>query len=133
MARPKKNQKSTSSPTKTVSSSQSPKKNKKRKYEPQNYKRYLFKILRQVHPERKGNKIGINHFAITTLNDMMIDIYERIVRDAAALCHRDKQHTLSSRHMQTAVRFNFPGELAKHAVNEGTKAVEKYYKSKTNK
>lgn len=28
--------------------------------------------------------------------------------------------------MQTAVRLLLPGELAKHAVSEGTKAVTKY-------
>ena len=33
---------------------------------------------------------------------------------------------LSSRDVQTAVRQLFPGELAKHAVSEGTKAVTKY-------
>ena len=27
---------------------------------------------------------------------------------------------------QTAVRLIFPGELTKHAVSEGTKAVSKY-------
>jgi histone H2B len=31
---------------------------------------------------------------------------------------------------QTAVRLLLPGELAKHAVSEGTKAVTKYTSSK---
>uniref|UniRef100_A0A7I4KFZ4 Histone H2B n=1 Tax=Brugia malayi TaxID=6279 RepID=A0A7I4KFZ4_BRUMA len=31
---------------------------------------------------------------------------------------------------QTAVRLILPGELAKHAVSEGTKAVTKYTSSK---
>jgi histone H2A len=34
--------------------------------------------------------------------------------------------TLSSREIQTAVRLLLPGDLAKHAVSEGTKAVTKY-------
>ena len=34
--------------------------------------------------------------------------------------------TLSSREIQTAVRLMLPGELAKHAMSEGTKAVAKY-------
>ena len=33
---------------------------------------------------------------------------------------------LSAREVQTAVRMLFPGELAKHAVSEGTKAVTKF-------
>ena len=34
--------------------------------------------------------------------------------------------TQTSREIQTAVRLLLPGELAKHAVSEGTKAVTKY-------
>lgn len=37
-----------------------------------------------------------------------------------------KKATLSSRDMQTAVRLVLPGELSKHAVSEGTKAVTKF-------
>lgn len=36
------------------------------------------------------------------------------------------QPTLTSREVQTAVRLILPGELAKHAVSEGTKAVTKF-------
>jgi len=36
---------------------------------------------------------------------------------------------LTSRDIQTAVRRFLPGELAKHAVSEGTKAVTKFYSS----
>ncbi|GBP94796.1 Histone H2B.3 [Eumeta japonica] len=35
--------------------------------------------------------------------------------------------------VQTSVRLLLPGELAKHAVSEGTKAVTKYTSSKTGK
>ena len=38
----------------------------------------------------------------------------------------NKTKTLSSREVQTAVRLMLPGELAKHAMSEGTKAVAKY-------
>jgi histone H2B len=41
----------------------------------------------------------------------------------------NKRGTLSSREIQTAVRLILPGELAKHAVSEGTKAVTKYTSS----
>lgn len=36
---------------------------------------------------------------------------------------------ISSRDIQSAVRMSLPGELAKHAVSEGTKAVTKYTSS----
>ena len=42
----------------------------------------------------------------------------------------NKRSTISSREIQTAVRLLLPGELAKHAVSEGTKAVTKYTSAK---
>lgn len=38
----------------------------------------------------------------------------------------NKTKTLTSREIQTAVRLMLPGELAKHAMSEGTKAVAKF-------
>ena len=38
-----------------------------------------------------------------------------------------KKSTISSREIQTAVRLILPGELAKHAISEGTKSVTSAY------
>jgi len=51
--------------------------------------------------------------------------------DACCVCvlqlsRVNKKPTLTSREIQTAVRLVLPGELAKHAVSEGTKAVTKF-------
>lgn len=46
-----------------------------------------------------------------------------------AACSYNKKSTLTSREIQTGVRLLLPGELAKHAVAEGTKAVTKYNSS----
>ena len=54
------------------------------------------------------------------------DIFERIAGEAAKLCRFSKKATLSSREVQTAVRLILPGELSKHAVSEGTKAMTKF-------
>ena len=50
--------------------------------------------------------------------------------EASKLAHYNKRSTITSRYIQTAVRLLLPGELAKHAVSEGTKAVTKYTSSK---
>ena len=42
------------------------------------------------------------------------------------LSRYNKKPTITSREIQTAVRLVLPGELAKHAVSEGTKAVTKF-------
>ncbi|KAL5018145.1 hypothetical protein ScPMuIL_003867 [Solemya velum] len=47
---------------------------------------------------------------------------ERIAAEASRLAHYYKRSTITSREIQTAVRLLLPGELAKHAVSEGTKA-----------
>ncbi|XP_017683055.1 PREDICTED: histone H2B-like [Lepidothrix coronata] len=55
--------------------------------------------------------------------------YDRIAGEASRLAHYNKRSTITSREIQTAVRLLLPGELAKHAVSEGTKAVTKYTSS----
>ena len=54
------------------------------------------------------------------------DIFEHIAGEAGNLDTSGEKATLSSREIQTAVRLMLPGELAKHAVSEGTKAVTKF-------
>jgi hypothetical protein len=43
--------------------------------------------------------------------------------DYVELASYSKKSTISSREIQTAVRLILPGELAKHAISEGTKSV----------
>ncbi|PIC34283.1 hypothetical protein B9Z55_013987 [Caenorhabditis nigoni] len=64
------------------------------------------------------------------MNSFVNDVFERIAAEASRLAHYNKRSTISSREIQTAVRLILPGELAKHAVSEGTKAVTKYTSSK---
>ena len=58
--------------------------------------------------------------------------FERIAAkpEASRLAHFIKRSTITSRDIQTTIRLLRPGELAKHAVSEGTKAVTKYTSSK---
>ncbi|GCC39537.1 hypothetical protein chiPu_0023608 [Chiloscyllium punctatum] len=68
---------------------------------------------------------------MSIMNSFVSDIFERIAGEASRLAHYNKRSTISSREIQTAVRLLLPpGELAKHAVSEGTKAVTKYTCSK---
>ncbi|KAL9703085.1 hypothetical protein quinque_006603 [Culex quinquefasciatus] len=55
---------------------------------------------------------------------------QRIAAEASRLAQYNKRSTITSREIQTGVRLLLPGELAKHAVSEGTKAVTKYTSSK---
>jgi histone H2B len=107
---------------KTVASGE---KKKRRRKKPESYAYFIYKVLKQVHPDT-----GVSSKAMSIMNSFMNDIFERLASEASKLSKINKTKTLSSRDIQTAVRLHFPGELAKHAVSEGTKAVTKYTTSK---
>ncbi|OQR86685.1 histone H2B isoform 1b [Achlya hypogyna] len=90
----------------------------------ESYSTYIYKVLKQVHPET-----GISKRGMSIMNSFINDIFERIASEAGKLSRYNKKSTLSSREIQTAVRLMLPGELAKHAVSEGTKAVTKFTSS----
>ncbi|KAK7257658.1 hypothetical protein RIF29_31794 [Crotalaria pallida] len=100
------------------------KKKKKSKKSVETYKIYIFKVLKQVHPD-----IGISSKAMGIMNSFINDIFEKLAQEASRLARYNKKPTITSREIQTAVRLVLPGELAKHAVSEGTKAVTKFTSS----
>ena len=69
---------------------------------------------------------GISKKGMAVMNSFVNDIFDKVMGEAAKLVRYNKKATLSSREVQTAVRLSLPGELAKHAVSEGTKAVTKF-------
>ncbi|XP_035695268.1 histone H2B [Branchiostoma floridae] len=100
-------------------------KGKRRRKRRETFGVYIYKVLKQVHPDT-----GVSSKAMGIMNSFVNDIFERIAAEASRLAHYNKRSTISSREIQTAVRLLLPGELAKHAVSEGTKAVTKYTSSK---
>ncbi|KAM5141812.1 histone H2A type 1-like [Mantella aurantiaca] len=98
---------------------------KRRKTRKESYAIYVYKVLKQVHPDT-----GISSKAMSIMNSFVNDIFERIAGEASRLAHYNKRRTITSREIQTSVRLLLPGELAKHAVSEGTKAVTKYTSAK---
>jgi len=94
-------------------------KKKKRNYD--FFSSYIFKILKQVHPDT-----GISNKAMLVMNSFVYDIMRRMINEGAMICSLSGKNTITSREVQTAVRLFLPGELASHSVSEGTKAVTKY-------
>ncbi|KAI3961619.1 hypothetical protein MKW92_050212 [Papaver armeniacum] len=97
------------------------KRKKKMKKSVETYKIYIFKVLKQVHPD-----IGISSKAMGIMNSFINDIFEKLANESSKLARYNKKPTVTSREIQTSVRLVLPGELAKHAVSEGTKAVTKF-------
>ena len=98
---------------------------KRRRKSKQSYSTYIYKVLKQVHPDT-----GVSSKAMSIMNSFVNDLFERIASESSRLAQYNKKRTITSREIQTAVRLLLPGELAKHAVSEGTKAVTKYTSSK---
>ena len=109
-----------------------------------NFIPYIKKVLQQVHP---GAEITKN--AAIQLNALLNIIGVLIAKKGSFLCGNEmvnkrprkkgsvkapkkvpvkkkRAGTCDSRCIHTGVRLIFPGELAKHAVSEGTRAVTKY-------
>jgi len=109
---------------KTAGKSKAPadgEKKKRKKARKETYSSYIYKVLKQVHPDT-----GISNKAMAILNSFVNDIFERIATEASKLASYSKKSTISSREIQTSVRLILPGELAKHAISEGTKSVTKF-------
>ena len=97
---------------------------KRHKKRHESWSTYIYRVLKQVHPDT-----GISKKGMSIMNSFINDIFDRIATEAGRLTTFSKKATLSSREIQTAVRLMLPGELAKHAVSEGTKAVTKFSSS----
>ena len=89
------------------------------------YSSYIFKVLKQVHPDT-----GISRRGMSVMNSFINDIFQRVATEAGQLVRYNRKATLSSREIQTATRILLPGELSRHACSEGTKAVTKYTSSR---
>ena len=85
---------------------------------------YIYKVLKQVHQDT-----GISKRSMAIMNSFINDVFERIALEASKLVRYNKKHTLSAREIQSAVKLLLPGELAKRAIIEGAKAVNKIAES----
>ena len=85
------------------------------------YSSYIYRVLKQVHPD-----VGISKRAMAIMNSFVNDIFERLADEAINLARYNNKATLTGAEIQTAVRLLLPGELAKHAMSEGSKSISKY-------
>lgn len=88
------------------------------------FDRYIYKILKLVHPDT-----GISRKAVSKMNSFLNDIFERIAAKSSRIASSNNTSIISKREIETAVCPLLSGELAKHAISEGSKAVTKYNRS----
>jgi histone H2A len=94
---------------------------RKRRTKNPTFNTYIYRVLKQVHPD-----VGLSNYAMTIMDNFVRFTARRLAEQAQILVDLEKARTIDSRVIQTAVRLEFPGELAKHAVSEGTKAICKF-------
>lgn len=99
-----------------------PKDGKRRHKRVETFSTYIYKVLKQVHKD----DCTISKKSMSIMNSFMTDIFDKTMVEAGKLARYSKRATVSSREVQSAIRLVFPGELAKHAVSEGTKAVTRF-------
>ena len=92
--------------------------NKKRN---ETFNLYIYKVLKQVHPE-----FGMSKKAMNVMNGFVYDAFDRIATEAGNIVKYNKKSTLDARAIQCACKLILPGELAQHAETEANKAVNKY-------
>lgn len=86
----------------------------------------LHAVLAQVSPDSR-----LSRGAIEFIGDVGLALLETLAVEAATLAHRGRRNrvTVTHREVQTAVRLLLPGELARHAVSEGVKAITRFASS----
>lgn len=88
------------------------------------YKTYIYKVLKQVHPD-----MGVSKEGMDVMSEFCHDVFILIMDEANRLTKLSNKKTLDARDIQSAVSMVIPGELKKHAISEGTKACAKYQAS----
>merc|ERR1712159_55977 len=88
---------------------------RKKKERMETYKIYIYKVLKDVHPET-----GISSKAMKIMNSFITDMFDKVATEASRLLLVTEKPTMTSREIQTAVRLVLPGELARHAASEAS-------------
>lgn len=100
-----------------------------RKQKTGQFNTYIGRLLKKV----SGSKTSLSRDALRPLVAIVNETLSNIAQLSSDVLLKAQKKTLGPRDVQVAVRLLFPGELAKHAVNEGQKAIVQYKKSDVGK
>ncbi|GFR06760.1 histone H2B [Trichonephila clavata] len=87
------------------------------------FKYYIKDILRNI--DRRGGA-SISTAALDIIDSMIFDLFTELATEAKNLMSLANKRTLSAWDIQSAVMEKMRGEIAKHAISEGQKAVAFY-------
>jgi histone H2B len=107
--------------TKVPKSDDAPKRTKRRRSKDDSYASYIYRVAKQTNPS-----LSMSKGAMAVLSSMVEDIERKIAEEAAHKARFTKRKTLTEREIQTSVREILRGDLCKHAVAHGAKALKAY-------
>ena len=112
----------------TQPQSNKPKQITKKKKLTRYFEIYISKVLKKISP-----KSGITSNAKQQLNSVLCIIAKKISTTASRLTQIAKKKTVSVKELSNAIKLVLPPEVAKNALSEGNKAINKFIQeTKTN-
>lgn len=91
----------------------------------QKFDTYIYRVLKQVHHDG-----GMSGDGLVAMNNIVTIIVRNIMDKVNRLMLSVKRKTISVNEIESAVKLYMPGELEKHSLSEGNKAVKKYVSAK---
>ena len=97
-----------------------PRRGRVNREKPMDFKDNIYRVLRKLDP--KGT---ISSKAMIVMNDLIVDMFRKLVTECSELCKHNKRSTLDVRELKSIVRLFIPGELGKHAFMQGFRALQR--------
>ena len=72
-------------------------------------------------------QVSIKQSAMEVLDNITIEIFKRIARQASDLCEHGKSKVLNAKTVEAAVKMALPGEMAQYAIEEAQAACLKFH------
>lgn len=94
---------------------------RRRKRHSRNFKLYIKRVLREVHPQ-----LDISTTALNVMNDMVTDVMERFFAEAHTIILKERRSTVNATVMAFATRLLLSDGLKKYAHAKAIKSLTSY-------
>jgi len=71
-------------------------------------------------------ELSVSKSSMALLNNIVVELFEKIMKEARELMIHTKKHTLTSKEIETAIKLHFPGELQKLAITTSRASLKKF-------
>jgi histone H2B len=89
--------------------------------DPTSFQTYIFRVMKEVKPE-----LSISKKAMMLVNNILAELFIKIMQEARNLMIFSKKTTLSSKEIESSIKLHFPGELMKLAIQTSRGSLQKF-------